>query len=131
VHTKDVKQLAIDFSEHVDVVTIYIVEAHPSDEWALNDGLDDGAACVRQPRTLTQRNDACKAFAERFEFPTENLLVDSMDNELNEAYAAEPERLFVIADGKLAYVGGFGPYHYDVAEVRQFLTDALGTPRLP
>jgi len=113
------------------VITIYIVEAHPSDEWALNDGMDEGSACILQPRTLPQRFNAAKSFATRFEYPTENMVIDNMENSANKAYGAEPERLFAVYNGKLAYVGGPGPYHYDVGELREFVTGWLqskGTP---
>lgn len=117
--------MAADFAADVDVVTVYIVEAHPSDEWALNDGLDEGSACIRQPRNLNERSNAARAFAERFEYPTDRLVIDNMRDTLCQAYGAEPERLYVVNDGKLAYCGGMGPYHYDPEEVRQFLLSAL------
>lgn len=107
------------------MVTIYIIEAHPSDEWALNDGLDEGSACIRQPRNLRERSNAATGFAQRFEYPTEALVIDNMQNSLCTAYGAEPERLYCVADGKLAYCGGMGPYHYDPEELRDFLVSAL------
>jgi len=120
--------LAIDFAEDVDVVTVYIIEAHPKDEWALNEGLDEGAACVRQPRNLAERKNAAAAFATRFDFPTDTIVIDNMSNGLSQAYGAEPERLYVISNGKLAYCGGMGPYHYSPEEVRAFLEKTLGKP---
>jgi len=123
--------LALELAAEVDVVTIYIVEAHPSDEWALNTGLDDGAACIRQPRNLTERMNAAASFATRYEYPTDNLVIDNMQNTLCQAYGAEPERLYVISDGKLAYCGGMGPYHYSPDEMRCFLNKTLADQRMP
>ena len=42
------------------------------------------------------------------------VLVDGMDDAVSEAFAAWPERLYV-ADrgGRLAYVGGPGPFEFD------------------
>jgi len=108
------------------VVTVYIVEAHPSDEWALNHDLDEGSACIRQPRNLRERKNACASFAARFEYPTESLVIDNMKDGLCESYGALPERLYVVSQGKLVYCGGMGPYHYDPEELREFLLGAVG-----
>jgi len=112
-------------SKGVDVITIYIVEAHPKDEWALNEGMDEGSACILQPRTLAQRQNAAQNFATRYEYPTERMFIDNMQNSTAHAYGAEPERLFCVYNGKIAYVGGMGPYHYDVGEVRTFVESWL------
>jgi len=117
--------MAAEFAADVDVVTVYIVEAHPTDEWDVNTGLDS-EACVRQPRTLQQRGSVATSFATRYEYPSERFVIDNMDNTVSDAYSAVPERLFVVdGKGKLAYVGGIGPYHYDPTEVRAFLVKAL------
>ena len=50
------------------------------------------------------------------------ILVDPMDDRANLAYAALPERLYVILDGTVVFVGGPGPYHYDVKAVDNFLS---------
>jgi len=113
------------------VISVYIVEAHPSDEWALNDGMDEGSACIMQPRTLQQRLTAAKNFATRFEYPTDLLFIDNMQNSVAAAYGAEPERLYAVFDGKLVYCGGMGPYHYDVGELREFVTSWLHREQQP
>jgi len=118
-------------SKGVDVITIYIVEAHPKDEWALNEGMDEGSACIMQPRTLQQRQKAAQDFATRFEYPTETMVIDNMQNTVAQAYGAEPERLYCVYNGRLAYCGGMGPYHYDVGEVREFVTSWLSTRDAP
>ena len=48
--------------------------------------------------------------------------VDPMDNNANKAYAALPERLFILYEGKLAYLGGVGPFFHNVAEIETWLT---------
>ena len=40
------------------------------------------------------------------------IVMDSMTNDLDKAYAALPERLYVIQNGKVLYVGGMGPFDY-------------------
>ena len=50
-----------------------------------------------------------------------DILVDLMDNKAATAYAAMPERLYVVLDGKIAYEGRLGPFDYRLEEVEQFL----------
>ena len=43
-------------------------------------------------------------------------LLDDMENSTDEAYAALPERLYVIgSDGRVAYQSGPGPFGFDAA----------------
>lgn len=45
-----------------------------------------------------------------------------MNNSAERAYAAWPERLYIIAaDGRIAYKGGLGPRDYRPEEVRAWL----------
>jgi len=49
-------------------------------------------------------------------------LLDKEDNQVNHAYAAWPDRLYVIGvDGKIAYQGGPGPRGFKVEEVENWL----------
>ena len=51
-----------------------------------------------------------------------------MDNAVDKAYAAWPERLFVVGvDGKIAYAGGQGPFEFKTEELRQWLDKNLKT----
>ena len=49
------------------------------------------------------------------------IVVDPMTNETSILYGAQPERLFVLCDGKIAYEGGPGPVMYNMEEVKQWL----------
>ena len=49
------------------------------------------------------------------------LVVDLMDNKASTAYAAMPERLYVILDGKIVYEGLQGPFDYRLNEVEEYL----------
>jgi Iodothyronine deiodinase len=56
------------------------------------------------------------------------VLLDSMDNSANRLYGAWPERLAVlIPGGKLAYLGGKGPYHFDLDELEATLKELLNS----
>ena len=49
------------------------------------------------------------------------LVVDLMDNKASTTYAAMPERLYVILDGKIVYEGLQGPFDYRLNEVEEYL----------
>jgi len=108
------------FGDRADFLTVYIREAHPDDEWQMQPNLDQGV-CYLQPKTLEQRVAIANDFTRRFKFPLP-LAVDAMDDTANRAYAAWPERLYVIeTDGRIAYKGGVGPFDYKPAEVHAWL----------
>jgi len=104
---------------------VYVREAHPTDEWQMKSNVKDDV-CYAQPKTLGQRVAIAKDFSARFKF----LLpfgIDDMSNAADNAYAAWPERLYVIDEtGHVAYRGGMGPFNYKPAEVREWLTARYG-----
>ena len=51
------------------------------------------------------------------------VLVDTMDNEATHAYGAFPERVVILQGGRIAYLGGNGPYKYDLTAVRRWLEE--------
>jgi hypothetical protein len=108
------------FKEQADFLTVYIREAHPDDEWQMDVNLED-EVCYLQPRTLAQRVAIANDFSQRFDYPLP-VVVDTMADVANKAYAAWPERLYILApDGTIAYKGGTGPFHYNPEEVRAWL----------
>lgn len=44
-----------------------------------------------------------------------------MDNNTNEKFAALPERLFILHEGKISYLGGVGPFFYSLESLQQRL----------
>ena len=77
--------------------------------------------CYAQPKSLEQRVAIAKDFTARFKFPLP-FGIDEMGNSADSAYAAWPERLYVIDEtGHVAYRGGMGPFNYKPAEVRDWL----------
>src|SRR5690242_18600997 len=82
--------------------------------------------CYAQPKTLEQRVAIAKDFTWRFKFPLP-FGIDDMSNAADNAYAAWPERLYVIDEtGHVAYRGGMGPFNYKPAEVRDWLAAKYG-----
>jgi hypothetical protein len=88
---------------------------------------------IEEPRTPEERLAlARRTQAElRFPFP---LLIDGLDDAVNRAYAAWPERLYVVdVDGTIVYRGGKGPMDFDpeelasvLAEIAAFYADSRG-----
>ena len=78
-----------------------------------------------QPSTLEQRLKIAREFVELMGYDIE-VVVDNLENAADEAYAAWPERLYVIGtNGKIAFKGGMGPGGFDVDEVEKWLVENL------
>jgi hypothetical protein len=108
-------------------LTIYVREAHPTDEWRMESNeKDKDNVCYAQPKTIEQRVAIANDFTQRFKY-TVPFGIDQMSNAANDAYAAWPERLYVIdGDGRISYKGGNGPFKYDPKEVRAWLAGRFG-----
>jgi Iodothyronine deiodinase len=121
----DVVQIFNDYKEHADFLTVYVREAHPTDEWQMKSNVKDDV-CYAQPHTLEQRMAIANDFVKRFKFPLP-FGVDDMSNAANDVYAAWPERLYVIDEsGHIAYRGGMGPFNYNPKELRGWLAGRFG-----
>lgn len=90
---------------------VYVREAHPVDGRV--SGQNEAAnIAVRDPRTKEEREyvagKACSIL--KLSMPC---LVDEMDDRVNRAYAAWPERLYVVdLNGNLAVAGQRGPFGF-------------------
>lgn len=79
-----------------------------------------------QPTSLGERKQVAEqcSLALKLTIPR---VIDDMENTVDEAYAAWPERLFVVdAEGKIAYAGAQGPFGFEPDEVRRWLEKNLG-----
>jgi hypothetical protein len=82
---------------------------------------DDAGICYPQPRDLGERVAIARDFAARSSYQIP-LLVDGMDDAAEKAYAAWPERLYVIDEhGRVAYKGKTGPFGFEPDEVDAWL----------
>jgi hypothetical protein len=60
------------------------------------------------------------------------VLIEEMDNVIDDAYGAAPERLYLIdADGLVAYHGGAGPHFFDVDEWEQAIDTCVSKTKVP
>lgn len=110
-----------EFKREAEFLTIYIREAHPEDEWQMDDNVQQDV-CYRQPQSLSDRLAIVKDFVQRFSYPIP-IAVDTMADTADVTYGAWPERLYIVeTDGTIAYKGGMGPYGYKPEEVREWLS---------
>jgi iodothyronine deiodinase-like protein len=120
-----VVQIYDDYKGHADFLTVYVREAHPTDEWQMKSNVKEDV-CYAQPKTLEQRMAIANDFTKRFKYPLP-FGVDDMSNAAELAYAAWPERLYIIDEtGRIAYRGGMGPFNYKPAEARDWLAARYG-----
>jgi hypothetical protein len=83
---------------------------------------------VADPKTWEERQKVAQEFAAQFKVSLP-ILVDTIDDQIEKAYAGWPDRIYVIdAEGKIAYKGGPGPQGFKVAEVPPVLDKLLGAP---
>jgi len=110
-------KISAKYSHLADFVTVYISEAHPREEANFTGNIDIG-----EHKNFEERVEACKILLEhKSAGDNYSLMVDLMDNKAGIAYAAMPERLYVVLDGKIVYEGLQGPFGYRLEEVEQFL----------
>jgi type I thyroxine 5'-deiodinase len=92
---------------------VYIQEAHPDDGWQVLMNLEQQIR-YPQPKTIEERTDVAQACVLRLNFKMP-MLLDEMSNQVDLAYAALPERLYVISrDGRIGWRSGPGPWGFDV-----------------
>jgi len=104
------------YCDFVDFVTIYVMEAHPSDSlWPDNDDFD-----VKNHAVLEERLEAARTLEDVG--LSGRLLVDSMQDLCSVLYGAVPERLLIAQKGIITYIGDMGPMGYSIEAVDQRLS---------
>ncbi|MBL7199506.1 MAG: deiodinase [Anaerolineae bacterium] len=109
------------YSHQVQFLVIYIREAHSTDGWSIPNRVK-----LADPQTLEERRKAagqCET-ALAHGVPT---LVDEMDDAVMTAYAAWPDRLYLVdTEGCVAYAGGQGPFGFKPAELGKAIDALIG-----
>lgn len=107
---------------------VYVKEAHPIDGWRMD---VPGQIQLNQPKQFLERVECAKHLksvisTESFplSFPL-RIVIDQMDNQLSELFAAFPERLVVVTDGIVKFIGGKGPHDYSLDDLEQFLNKLM------
>ena len=103
----------------------YLEEAHPTDGWLY----ESVTHLVKQATTDDERRAAAALLAEELRKLGEvdaTVVVDSLSNYASLAFGALPERLAIVRDGRLVFLGGKGPEEYSVGAAREALAAMLG-----
>ena len=99
------------YKNDVEFLSIYIREAHPDDGWRSLGNVNQGIRYL-EPKTDDERTEIASVCQQMMELQMP-MLIDSIDNDAERKYISIPMRLYVVdAEGKLAYVGGEGPFKF-------------------
>ena len=102
----------------------YLEEAHPTDGWLY----ESVTHLVKQATTDDERRAAAALLAGELRTrgaEDATVVVDGLSNEASLAFGALPERIAIVRDGRLAFLGGKGPEEYSIAAAREALAAML------
>lgn len=105
-------ELAKRYGDRMHFLCVYIKEAHPTDGSQSPANLDD-EVLFTQPTTEDERAEVAAACMLQFNFSFP-MVLDDMGDQVNDAYMAMPERLYVLdQDGRVTWKCGLGPLLFD------------------
>ena len=109
------EQIYRTYQHQVEFFVVYVQEAHPTDGWQTESNISENVL-FRQHQNYDEREEVAQTCSIDLHIDLP-ILIEEMDNAIDEAYGAAPERLYLIgADGKVAYQGGAGPHFFDLDE---------------
>ena len=80
-----------------------------------------------QPKVLAERQALGRILVEKLKYRMP-VLIDPLDNRADTAFAAWPERIYVIAaGGRVHFKGGMGPFEFKPEEAARSLEEMLGS----
>jgi hypothetical protein len=83
------------FRDRVEFFVVYVQEAHPTDGWQTESNIEEGVL-FRQHQSYDEREEVAHTCSLDLHI-TIPVLVEEMDNAIDEAYGAAPERLYLSA----------------------------------
>jgi hypothetical protein len=118
------------YRAHVEFFVIYVQEAHPTDGWQTDSNVAEGIL-FQQHQSYEERESVAATCSLDLHMSLP-ILVEEMDNAMDEAYGAAPERLYLIgADGRVVYHGGAGPHFFDLDEWEHAIAASVSTFAAP
>ena len=116
--------MAKTYAGRADFRVIYVREAHPDDGWQVPQNRRSGVVFAA-PKTLGEREKIAKACEVGLALKMP-ILLDGMDDAVEKAYAAWPDRIYIVgSDGKIAYKGEPGPRGFRPADAEAALKRLL------
>jgi hypothetical protein len=111
------------YKDHAEFYLVYIREAHPDSILLTLQGKEKKLLKIAQTQKIDERAEVAQQCVATLNL-TMPTLIDREDNQVNAAYGAWPDRLYIIGvDGKIAYQGGPGPRQFRVDEVEKWLKE--------
>lgn len=105
-------------------LVVYIREAHALDGPSPLGG--GGMPIVEDPLTTYERRQVARVCMSRLALEELPAVVDEIDDGVADAYAAHPDRLYLVGrDGRVAYRGGPGPFGFDPDELEAAIAREL------
>lgn len=115
------RDLYAQYSDRVQFLVIYIREAHPTDGWYM------GKHDISDPTTIEDRRKVAGMCEVSMQYGIQTY-VDEMDDATMKAYAAWPDRLYLVGlDGRVAYAGGQGPMGFKPGKLKKAIEAVLAT----
>lgn len=119
------ERLYKQYGKQVAFYVVYVREAHPTDGWQLGINKKEGVL-FRQPKSFVERLGIADQMCSKLDL-TIPTLIDGMDNAAGKAYAAWPDRLYLVSrKGRIAYKSGPGPFGFHPPELEQAIRNELG-----
>ena len=101
----------------MDFLHVYIREAHATDQWPLG-----YAVQFEQHKTQGYRIECAKKCWADLDWKMPSV-TDHIDNDFNNAYAAWPERFFIVHEGRMQYIAYPEDASYDPTEITRWIED--------
>ena len=120
-------KLSVQYKDKVDFYAVYILEAHPTDVWEMQSNVRDNVL-FRSPRDEEERASVAGTCVRRLgiKFPA---VVDSFDNQVENAYTGWPDRLYLIgSNGRVLYKSRPGPFGFHPDDLAAAMQKAVGKP---
>ena len=120
-------QIYRQYKDSVEFFLVYVQEAHPTDGWQSDSNVAEGVL-FRQHRSCDERESVAQSCSIdlRIGLP---IIIAEMDNAIDEAYGAAPERLYLVdVDSNVAYHGGAGPHFFDLDQWEQAIQACAAIP---
>ena len=115
------------YKNDIDFYCIYVKEAHPEDSiggFKTARNVDAGIS-FNQPTNIEERAEVAQVCMLRMELELP-MLLDDMDDTIEQAYVAWPDRLFLLGtDGRVVYRSEMGPYGFNTNDWEQAMKDLL------
>lgn len=105
-------EIAARFKDRMQFLCVYIQEAHPSDGWQVEANLEDDVV-LTAPTTMAEREAIAEVCMLKLALDMP-MVVDAMDDAIDRAYNALPERLYLLdADGRVVFKTVAGSHGFD------------------